>query len=409
MDVSWPVLALLGVLLCASAFFSGSETALFSLSDRQRPAAGPVAGRLLAEKRGLLITLLLGNLLANVLFFAFVARLRPADDPSRVLIGAGALLAILIFGEILPKTLALRAPVRVARLCALPITGLSAALAPARRLFHVLLELGFRALGPAARKERGITTESLASVLENSARHGLLEDSEAGLLAEIVELDGIRVREIMTPRVDMLAIDPAEDTAGVVAEALERRLTWLPVVDGSLDSVVGCVRLRDLLVQRERPIRQMAMPVKFIPEVASALDLLHELRDSRTTEAVVVDEWGGTAGYVTIEDIFEEIVGELRVEGERSVPPVVALGDGRFRVAGSLSVRDWNEQFGRQVVPTEFETVAGYVTALLGRIPRAGDKVRVGDLINEVHEVRGRRVISVDMYVAPGARVPEAV
>jgi magnesium and cobalt transporter len=211
------------------------------------------------------------------------------------------------------------------------------------------------------------------------------------------------VREIMTPRVDMLAIDLAADPAPVIERALERRMTWLPVVDGQVDKVVGCVRVRDLVVRRERPIGQVVMPVMYIPEVASALDLLHDLRESRTTEAVVVDEWGGTAGFVTIEDIFEEIVGDLRVEGELGERPVVALGEGRFRVAGSLSVRDWNEQFGGQVVPTEFETVAGYVTALLGRIPRAGDKVRVGDLVNEVHEVRGRRVMSVDMYVVPGA------
>jgi len=276
------------------------------------------------------------------------------------------------------------------------------AFSPARRVFHVVLELGFRALGPLAHEERGITTESLARVLESSASHGLLADSEAGLLAEIVELDGIRVREIMTPRVDMLAIDLEHDVEPIVERALKERRTWLPVVDGQLDNVVGCVRLRELLVQSDRPVPQLVMPIKFIPEVASALDLLHELRDSRTTQAVVVDEWGGTAGLVTIEDIFEEIVGDLRVEGELAERPVVPLGGGRFRVAGSLSVRDWNDQFGRRVVPTEFETVGGYVTALLGRIPRAGDRVRVGDLVNEVHEVRGRRVISVDMYVERG-------
>jgi CBS domain containing-hemolysin-like protein len=402
-DVPVFELAVLAVLLGASALCSSSETALFSLGERDRPRAGALASRLLQDKRSLLITLLLGNLLVNILFFAFASRLDPGGESGRFLVAAGALLAILTCGEILPKTLALRAPVRVARACALPVAALVAAFAPVRIVIHALLELGYRLLGPVARKEHGITTESLARVLENSARHGLLEDREAGLLAEIVELESIRVREIMTPRVDMPAIDLAADPARVLAQALERRMTWLPVVDGQVDNVVGCVRVRDLVVQPERALRQRVMPVKFIPEVASALDLLHELRDSRTTEAVVVDEWGGTAGFVTIEDIFEEIVGDLRVEGELGERPVVALGEGRFRVAGSLSVRDWNEQFGRRVVPTEFETVAGYVTALLGRIPRAGDKVRVGDLVNEVHEVRGRRVMSVDMYVAPGA------
>lgn len=391
------------LLLAASAFFSGSETALFSLDDRE--AAGSRVKRLLDDPRSLLITLLLGNLLVNVLFFASTAGLagETQNEGQRVLVGFGALLAILIFGEILPKTLALRSPQRVARASTLPLAALMVAFAPARKVFHVVLELGFRALGPFARVERGITTESLARVLESSAGHGLLADSEAGLMAEIVELDGIRVREIMTPRVDMLAVDLEDDIEPVVRRALQERRTWLPVVEDSLDNVLGAVRLRDLLAQRERPVRQLMMPVMFIPEVASALDLLHELRDGRTTQAVVVDEWGGTAGLVTIEDIFEEIVGDLRVEGELAERSVLPLGDGRFRVAGRLSVRDWNEQFGGRIVPTEFETVGGYVTALLGRIPRAGDRVRVGDLVNEVHEVRGRRVISVDMYVEEGA------
>ncbi|MEM7518929.1 MAG: transporter associated domain-containing protein [Planctomycetota bacterium] len=119
--------------------------------------------------------------------------------------------------------------------------------------------------------------------------------------------------------------------------------------------------------------------------------------------AVVVDEWGGTAGIVTLEDVFEEIVGELRVEGEARAKPVVPLGEGAYRVAGSLSVRDWNEQFGLAFVPKEFETVGGLVTAFLGRIPRVGDEVRVSELIITVAEVRGRRVLEVDMRAAPEA------
>jgi magnesium and cobalt transporter len=102
---------------------------------------------------------------------------------------------------------------------------------------------------------------------------------------------------------------------------------------------------------------------------------------------------------VTIENVFEEIVGELRVEGEARETPVVPLGEGRFRVAGALSIRDWNDEFGFQVVPNEFETVGGFVTALLGRIPKAGDEAHAGALVFEVHEVRGRRILSVDMYV----------
>jgi len=210
----------------------------------------------------------------------------------------------------------------------------------------------------------------------------------------------------MTPRVDMLAIDldaPRAEADLVVERALEKRFTWLPVIRGHADDVQGCVRLRDVLTQSDTRLERLVQKAPFVPEVAGVLDLLRLLRDKKATEAVVVDEWGGTAGIVTIEDIFEEIVGDLRVEGEERPVPVVALSDGRFRVSGSLSIRDWNEQFGRDLVPDGFETVGGFVTALLGRIPRAGDRVRLGGLVSQVHEVRGRRVRSVDMYIEPAS------
>jgi CBS domain containing-hemolysin-like protein len=263
-------------------------------------------------------------------------------------------------------------------------------------------------LGEASRDEPRITAETLAEVLGQSADVGMLAASEADLLAEVVELEGIRVREIMKPRVDMLALDLArseDDNIQIMARALARRLTWLPVIRGHADQVQGCVRMRDLLSQPDRPLAELVQPALFVPEVAGVLDLLKLLRDRHATEAVVVDEWGGTAGAVTIEDVFEEIVGELRVEDEPDEPLVVPLGTGRFRVSGSLSIRDWNQRFNFEIVPEGFETVGGLVTALLGRIPHTGDRVRQGDLVWVVREVRGRRVRTAEMSLDPN---PEA-
>jgi CBS domain containing-hemolysin-like protein len=417
--IVWPVLALL---LLASAFCSASETALFSLDDAGRERAGPVARKLLGNAQALLISLLLVNLLVNVLVFATASGLVRHDSESHGIESPGiessgsehfeaiatgflALLAVLVLGEILPKALALRAPAAVSRLVAPPVSLLVAALAPVRRIVRFLLEIATRVLGHAAREEPRITAETLAEVLGQSAEVGLLAASEADLLAEVVELEGIRVREIMTPRVDMLSLDlqaEEDDNIQIMARALARRLTWLPVVRGHADQVSGCVRMRDILSQPERPLIELVRPALFVPEVAGVLDLLKLLRDKQATEAVVVDEWGGTAGTVTVEDVFEEIVGDLRVEGEVGERAVLPLEDGRFRVSGGLSIRDWNERFNLEVVPEGFETVGGFVTALLGRIPRAGDRVRHGDLVWQVREVRGRRVRSVDMYLDPG-------
>lgn len=140
------------------------------------------------------------------------------------------------------------------------------------------------------------------------------------------------------------------------------------------------------------------MPVKFVPEVARLVSLLSSFHLDRVSEAVVIDEWGGTAGVVTLEDVFEELVGELRVEGEEKSQEIFNVGEGRFRVSGSLSVRDWNERFNVDVVPAAFETVGGFVSAVLGRIPRAGDEVVLGKgLVGVIDEVRGHRVVTLTL------------
>jgi putative hemolysin len=402
--------AALPLLLCLSAFASGSETALFALTLEQRERASERVRRILRDPQALLVTLLLLNLVANILFFAVVSGLAPHGEPYEKLAwGAGAVFAVVFLGEIVPKALALQLAVPVARTSALAVETLVILGLPLRRVVQFVLGLALRALGDVAREEPPITPDSLAEVLEQSASHGLIGVGEADLLAEVVELEGLRVGEIMTPRVDMLALDldaAEDDNLQIVARALARRQTWLAAIRGQADDLVGIVRLRDLLRDEETPLEELVKPALFVPEVANVLDLLKQMREHKATEAIVIDEYGGTAGCVTIEAVFEEIVGDLRVEGEAQEAPVVALGEGRFRVSGSLSIRDWNEQFGRRVVPEGFETVGGFVTALLGRIPRAGDRVRAHGLVTQVREVRGRRVASVDMYIDDSLEAP---
>ena len=400
---------LLVTLLGLSACFSASETALFSLEPSARRGAGRRVGDLLEDPRGLLVTILLGNLVVNILFFAFASRLSAgAAAREQLAWGLGALSAILLFGEVFPKTIALRAPLVVARIAALPLGVLVVAFGPARRLADRTLELFYRMLGEAGREEHPITAETLAEALEQSARQGLLLDSEADLLAGVVELGEIRVREIMTPRVDMLMLDLGDaDHQDVIARAVEAKDAWVVATDGNPDRVVGRVRVRDLLTRSDESAADLIEPAVFVPEVASALDLLDQLREGAVAQAVVVDEWGGTAGAVRMEDILEEVVGELRVEGELDEAPVKDLGGGRFAVVGSLQIRDWNELFGRRVVPIEFETVGGFVTGLLGRIPRAGDEVRSAGLVFRVLEVRRRRVLSLELSVDPASSSTE--
>lgn len=403
------MLVLLGVLLFLSALFSASETALFRLRREQIAQAGRSAVSLIERPRDLLISVKVGNVLVDIAFFVF-AQHALAERPGLgddLIGGLISVLAVVVLGDIVPKLVALRAPLFVARLGAPALWLLRQLLGPVRIVLTRLLELVARALGPLGKSEPGLQSNELYALLERSAERGHLEGEEADLLYEVVELREVRVREIMQPRVDTLFLDASGDNrAEIVARALERRATWVPVVDGTPDQVLGRVRVRDLLTRPDRPVPQLVLPIKFVPEVASCLDLLHVLREERQAEAVVVDEWGGTAGVVEIERVFEEIVGDLRLEDERRWQPVVPLGEGRFRVSGGLSLRDWNEAFGVDLVPSEFETLGGFVTAQLGRVPRPGDAFRFGHLELSVHEVRGRRVLSVDVGLSEPEVVP---
>lgn len=397
-----PVLVgVLGLLLVCSATASASETALFSLSDKERRKAGERVEHLMRDSRGLLITILSTNLFVNLLFFAFASNIDVGEETWKEFVrDLCVVFAVLTIAEVMPKTIALRARVPIARLAAVPFGALVAAMRPVVRLVAWATEVSHRALGEAGREEAGIRPEDLESALEKSVERGLLHDSEAEILSGIVGLQNVRVREIMTPRVDMLFLERSStDRRAIVAKALERKEPWIIVVDEHPDKVLGRVRLRDLLKDLERPLDEILTPVRFVPEVASALAALHDLRDSHVAQAVAVDEWGGTAGLVTLENIMEEVVGDLRVEGEAAERAVVPLGPGRFRVVGSLPIREWNEHFGRRVVATEFETVAGLVGALLGRIPRVGDEVRIGGLVLSVHRTSRRRIEAVDIRV----------
>ncbi|MFT5734341.1 MAG: putative hemolysin [Planctomycetota bacterium] len=400
-----------------SGTFSSSETALFKLSEGEVAAAPRRVQRLLEDPRALLVSILLANLVVNLLFFAIAPRAftdlqvrvggaEPlASHASASLLGGLlALMTLLITGEIVPKALALKMPLGIAQLTATPIGWTVRFLRPVRSMIHAVLDLSHRMLGENERTEQGVTPEALADVLERSRTEGVLGANEADLLGEIVELEHLRVREAMTPRVDLVIFDLDEEDQGaerrrVLDEARRERITWMIAVRGTADNIAGGIQVRDLLVRPDRSPESLVMPVKFVPEVARLVSLLSSLHMDRVTEAVVIDEWGGTAGVVTLENVFEELVGDIRVEDEEALDEVVPLGEGRYQVAGGLSVRDWNEALGVAIFPGAFETVGGFVTAALGRLPKPGDTVELGGgLVAEIDQVRGRRVFTVTLW-----------
>lgn len=388
------VLVLKLVLLCMSALISGSETALLSLDEEQARRVGPRAQALLARPQQLLSAVLIANVAVNTLFFAFAAR--GAEDAVGLdawIEGLLALALVVVFGEVLPKNLARRSPEPIARIAAPFLSVIAVFTSPLARLLELALVPLYRVLGRFGEREQGLSSSAISDALRQAAEQGHLLGDEARFLTAIVRLEDMRVREVMTPRVDLIVLDVSEEgRADVVRRALDTKTPWVLVVDGRPDAIIGRVRTRNLAVHVARPVREMLEPCVFVPEVAFAVSALRVLREQHVAEGVVIDEWGGTAGLVSVETIFEEVVGDLRVEGEATYQPVVELEDGSFEIDGALSIRDWNERFGQGVVPREFETLSGFVTALLGRLPKVGDSCTSGPLEFRVLRMRRRRI-----------------
>ncbi|MEM6458693.1 MAG: hemolysin family protein [Planctomycetota bacterium] len=430
------MLLLLAGLLVASGFFSGSETALFSLSRHQRArlARSPgVAARatltLLSETRGLLITLLMGNMTINVLYFVVSSTLLIRLGESGALPGpvvavltVAPLLAIILLGEVLPKQVAARLPEAFARVIALPMLGVHRLIAPLRigAAVAVITPLS-RLLAPPT-PPPDLSPEELETMLQLSRHHGVIDHSEQRVLEQVLELSRLQVRQLMVPRVDVVAFDLDDAPEALMALIRETRLRHLPAFRGDLDNVVGAIHTKQALLARPQTaedVEKLVRQVRFVPELQRADRALIDLRKSGTTFSVAVDEYGGTAGFVTLEDLVEHLVGDIPGAYEAEVEPEVEpLGTGptprRWRVDADLSVHDWPDVFGRH---RHFEaartlasanTVGGLVMAELGRVPAVGDRVRLGNLRLTVDRMAGHRVERVLIEMNDKDPAPES-
>ncbi len=400
------------VLLAGSAFFSSSETAFFNLTRRQikqiNHSIHPVQkllARLLKRPGQLLNCLLLGNITVNVLYFAVSSTLMLRLKTSWGVSAAAALafatfMMLVLLGEILPKSLAYSNSWKIASLAALPAFLCVQVFGPLAFLARVLIvEPIMRILLGHRRLPKTVTLTEFRSLIDFSRQRGLISEDENRLLAEVVELGFLKVRDVMQPRVDMVACEVA-DSPSTVKERMRRHgLTKMPVYVRDIDRVVGMVHLRQLLLRPEASLDRLVQPVQFVPEQKTVESLLEFFRNSQTDVAVVVDEYGGIAGSVRLEDIAEELFGEP--ETNDGIEPIQQLGPFEYRLSGSLSIHDWADVFGLDPGEMRLATIGGVVTALLGRIPREGDVAQLKNLRFTVERVGRHRIESVILSLEP--------
>ncbi|HCF94215.1 MAG TPA: hypothetical protein DEW46_04070 [Verrucomicrobia bacterium] len=402
MDV-WIDVGLMVLCLFLSGFFSGAETALFSLSQihierigLRFPRRQKMVERLLSDPARLLATILLGNTLVNVIASSMGYRLAayfgtgfaaPLAIPFTTLL-------ILIFGEIVPKIAAVQHNQAFAGWTAYLISMLSYAFTPIGNFLNRLAEGMAHWTGLGGRSESAtLSDDEYRSIFSIVEEEGVLHNSEAELIRNVFELSEQNAADVMVPRVDMVGIDlQSGDESALRALAKRARHRRLPVFDGGPDHVVGILSVRSLLLDEGVSIRAAIRPPEFVPETITLDILLARMQGRRESMAIVVDEYGGTAGLVTLEDVLEEVVGEILDEFDREEPAIRAEGPGIFRVDGGVHLDDFNDAFGSDMQAEGVDTIGGLFAAFLGRVPAQGDRLEIQGFRLQALRVRGHRL-----------------
>lgn len=311
----------------------------------------------------------------------------------------------LVIGELVPKRIALNNPERVASAMAPPMTLLARLSYPVVRVLNASSETVLRLLGVSPSSEPPVTEEEIRILIEQGTASGVFEPIEEELVERVFRLADRSIRAVMTPRSDILWLDASQPEDQILRVVVASGYSRLPVAQGTLDGVIGVVKVRELLRQRldGEPIDlQRAMePALFVPEGMPALTVLERFKAAGTPLALVIDEYGGLEGLVTIEDIVSDILGDIPMAGEPGEPAAFQRGDGSWLVDGLFPLDEFQELFSLKASAEEMEryyqTLGGLVMGVLGRLPEVGDQVFWQGLRLEVVDMDGRRVDKVEV------------
>jgi len=405
------------LLVCCSAFFSASEVAYFSLHKVKLRAMGEsasafarLAARNMEQPGALLATLLMGNTIVNVLLGAVLGEpmvemfersfLMPAAR-AYVLSVAVTTSALLLFGEVLPKVMVMRHNAVFAQAAAAPVFVIDLLMRPLRALTMAFVAFLFRItrfseLPPAP----FMTDDEFKVVLEDVETSGVIEEEERQMIQGIIEFSDTTVREILVPRPDMIALRAAATAAEALEAVREHEYSRMPVYRDDLDDIVGVLHAKDLLPlvesgKMDTLIQEVARPAHFVPETMTLADFLKTAQRLHSHLAVVVDEYGGTRGLVTLQDALREVVGDIGEEDDGAELLCETLDTGRYRVDGALPLEDLEKLVGITVEDEEHTTVAGFLMSQSEKIPEAGDEIVYAGVHFRIEQVREKRVTCV--------------
>lgn len=404
----------LGILILLSGFFSATETALFSLNririldmaDKGHKKAKIIL-EMLDNPNKLIATILIGNNVVNIGASALATSLFiTLFGSTGVGIATGVMtLLVLIFGEVTPKTFATQNAEKWSLGVIKFIKFLSVILTPVIRVMSYLTDMLLKFMGNDGKKAPAITEDELKILVNAGKEEGFIGESQQEMINSIFDFDETIVKEIMVPRIDMVTVDIEQTIPSVIARVIEAGHSRLPVYKDNIDNIVGILYAKDLLKHVYRDLDQLKIKnimrkPYYIPRTKNIRDLLAELRQAKVHIAIVLDEYGGTAGMVTIEDVLEEIVGEIQDEYDVEEDTIRFLEDGSILLTSRASICDINETLGTDLPEDDnYETISGLVFHYIGHVPKEGQEVKIDNVKIKVEKIVGQRVEKVKLWV----------
>jgi len=407
----WIELTLIGLSLLLTAFASAAEAAVVSANPfrmkrmaREGVANADLVDSILDREEWYVSTLLILKNAALIVAACLTTILgfRYAPQWGTVIAIVSLILLVLFLCRLIPRAWAIRDPDKAALMLARPVRWLALVLYPLTRLFRAITDSLVRVTeGEEVPKDATAIEAELQLFIDAGEEEGYIEEDEREMIASILEFAATLVREIMVPRIDVVALQVGTSIDQALDRIVETGHSRIPVYEGTIDNIVGILNAKDLLVHLRddggsRPeLREMLRPAHFVPETSKVDELLQELQQERIHMAIVVDEYGGIAGLVTIEDAVEEIVGEIEDEYDTLEPFCEMISDNEAVVSARMDLDDVNKMMNIELPTRETDTLGGLIYSMLGAVPKVGDKLVIDGVKITVLSLLGRRIKKV--------------
>ncbi|HOW02523.1 MAG TPA: hemolysin family protein [Caldisericia bacterium] len=401
------------ILILLSAFFSASEAALLSVSRiklmnlvNEKSKIAEKVLHLKSDASKFISAILVGNNIVNILATSLFTRLlieKIGPTEGVILSTIITSIVIIIFGEMLPKSIGAAGSLKISMLVYYPVTFFIYIFYPIVYLLTKLSQFTLRLLGIKNSFGDLITTqEELETVINASHEEGLIEEEQKELMKSVFEFRDIRVYEVMVPRVDMVTINVEGGISKFMEVVGETGYSRIPVYEDSIDNIIGILYSKDVMSKigkgediEKIEIRKIMRKAEFVPDSKKVEELFREMREKKLHMVIVIDEYGGVAGLITLEDIIEELVGEIQDEYDTEEPFFKLNEDGSYEIAGSYPIDDLNELLQIDLSSEEYDTISGFILSSLGHIPTVNEKLTYGDYVFRIEQIKNRRIIKV--------------